>query len=471
MNRRRFAKVLGWQIAVPLAALIFAGCGGGAGSQPTSPSPPQGTPTVSISSDKGTVLPNEAATLTWTATQATTVTIDNGIGSVAPTGSRQVQPAADTTYTITATGAGGTVTNAVTIKVSDTRSPVKHLIVIQMQNRSFDHLFGKFPGANGAQPGHPGFVQKDAAGTDVQPFLLTQLNSIDLAHAHADYVKMVNGGQMNQFALVNGAVAMGFYDNTTPGIDGLWALAQQFALADNFFASVMGDAPTNQLYMVAASNNNFPFGVEPAFGPCQLDDPEAKPFTFRNVGDQLTDKKIAWAWFAEGLGNCGSYEPNQNPFQYFTSTHDSGNIQGFSTFQTKLANGTLPPVSFVQPSNPNAMHPSSPAGVTAAAQWLVALVQQIQNSSAWPETAIIVLWDSSGGWYDHVPPHSADSQGFGPRVPLLVISPFGKRNYISHVQMDDVSILKFIQWNWGLPSLNPRNDSAASGDIRDMFQF
>jgi phospholipase C len=64
-----------------------------------------------------------------------------------------------------------------------------------------------------------------------------------------------------------------------------------------------------------------------------------------------------------------------------------------------------------------------------------------------------------------------DSQGLGPRVPLLVISPVGKRNYISHVTMDDVSILKFIQWNWGLPSLNERNDATASGDIRDMFQF
>ena len=466
-----YAKAISWQALLLLAVSVLAGCGGGAGSLPGSPTPSPGAPSVSITSDKGTVLPNEAATLSWSSTQATTVTIDNGIGTVDPTGSRQVQPTADTTYTITATGPGGSASGAVTVKVSDTRSPVKHVIVIQMQNRSFDHLFGKFPGAEGAQTGDPGFVQKDAAGVDVSPFLLTQLNNIDLAHAHANYVKMVNGGQMNQFALVNGAVAMGFYDNTTPGIGDLWALAQQFALADNFFASVLGDAPTNQLYMVAASDNNFPFGVEPAFGPCQLSDPEAKPFTFRNVGDQLTAKKIDWAWFAEGLGNCGSYEPNQNPFQYFTSTHDSGKIQAFSAFQTKLTNGTLPPVSFVQPSNPNAMHPSSSANITVGAQWLVTLVQQIQNSSAWPETAIIVLWDSSGGWYDHVPPPSADSQGFGPRVPLLVISPFGKRNYISHVQMDDVSILKFIQWNWGLGSLNPRNDSAASGDIRDMFSF
>jgi phospholipase C len=72
---------------------------------------------------------------------------------------------------------------------------------------------------------------------------------------------------------------------------------------------------------------------------------------------------------------------------------------------------------------------------------------------------------------NHVPPAAVDSQGFGPRVPMMVISPFAKRGYVSHVQMDHVSILKFIQWNWQLPSLNPRNDNPASGDMRDMFMF
>jgi phospholipase C len=343
--------------------------------------------------------------------------------------------------------------------------------VVVMQNHSFDNLFGKFPGANGAKPGGPGFVQKDASGSNVSPFLLTRLNNIDLAHAHGDYLKMVNGGQMNQYALVNGALAMGFYDNITPGIDALWGLAQQFALADNFFAPVLGDAPTNQLYMIAASDNNRAFGVEPAFGPCRQPDADARPYTFRNVGDQLSEKKLDWGWFAEDFGRCGSYEPNQNPFQYFTSTQASGKIQDLTRFNAKLTNGTLPAVSFLQPSNPNAMHPSSTEDVTVGARWLAARVQEIQNSSAWPAAAIIVLWDSSGGWYDHVPPPTVDNQGFGPRVPMLVISPAGKRNYISHVQMDHTSILKFIQWNWGLPSLNPRNDSPASGDIRDMFAF
>lgn len=351
-----------------------------------------------------------------------------------------------------------------------TSSPVKRVIVVVMQNSSFDHLFGTFPGANGARPGSPGFSQRDPQGNMVSPHLLNNLAPPDISHTHAAFVRMVNGGRMDQFAAVNGRLAMGYFDNSVRGIDSLWGWAQQFALADNFFASAMSDAPGNQLYLVAASNNDFPFGVQPTFGPCQRQDPASQPFTFPNVGDQLTQKNVSWAWFAEAYGNCGAYSAVQNPFQYFTSTQNSVHLQDYSSFLGHLNNGTLPAVSFIQPAGNHNMHPGA-GNVSRAAEWLDELILQIQNSSIWPETAIVVVWDSSGGWYDHVPPPAADGQGFGPRVPMMVISPLAKKNYISHVQMDHTSILKFIQWNWQLPSLNPRNDSPASGDMRDMFAF
>lgn len=351
-----------------------------------------------------------------------------------------------------------------------TASPVKQVIVVMMQNNSFDHLFGTFPGANGPQPGVRGFVQPDPQGNMVSPHLLTDLAPPDLSHTHAAFVKMVNNGRMDQFATVNGAVAMGYYDNTVPGIDKLWGWAQQFALADNFFASAMGDAPTNQLYLVAASNNDFPFGVQPAFPPCNQPNSVTQPFSFPNVGDQLTQKNVSWGWFAEQYGICGSYIPLQNPFQYFTSTQNSVHLQDFSNFTARLNSGSVPAVSFIQPTGNHSLHPGA-GNVTRAAQWLDDFIRSVQNSNIWAETAIVVVWDSSGGWYDHVPPPAVDGQGFGPRVPMMVISPFAKRNYISHIQMDATSILKFIQWNWQLPSLNPRNDNPASGDMRDMFSF
>jgi phospholipase C len=351
-----------------------------------------------------------------------------------------------------------------------TSSPIKHVVVVVMQNSSFDHLFGTFPGANGPQSGLPGFVQNNAQGTPVSPKLLTDFAPPDLAHTHAAFVQMVDNGLMDKFAAVNGDLAMGYYDNTVPGIDKLWGWAQQYALADKFFASAMGDAPTNQLYMVAASNNDFPFGVQPVFSPCNAPNSVSQPFTFPNVGDQLGQKNVSWGWFAEQYGICGNYIALQNPFQYFTSTQHTVHLQDLSSFNAQLQSGNVAAVNFIQPASNHTMHPGS-GNVSRAAQWLDGFIQSIQNSSIWLDTAIVVLWDSSGGWYDHVPPPSVDSQGFGPRVPMMVISPLAKRGYISKVQMDDTSILKFIQWNWQLPSLNPRNNSSASGDMRDMFAF
>jgi phospholipase C len=124
-------------------------------------------------------------------------------------------------------------------------------------------------------------------------------------------------------------------------------------------------------------------------------------------------------------------------------------------------------VSFVIPGPGHDLHPGG-GSVLVAMTWLENLIQQVQNSNAWPSTAIVITFDDAGGWYDHVPPPQVDAQGLGSRVPLLVISPLAKQGYISHVQMDHVSILKYIQWNWMLPSLNGRNDQI--NDIRDMFQ-
>jgi len=351
-----------------------------------------------------------------------------------------------------------------------TNSPVKHLIVIVMQNNSFDHLFGTFPGVNGLNPADPGFNQKDASGNTVAPSLLTDFNPVDMTHNHGAYELSIDDGLMDGFAKNGGDQAMGYYDNTVPGIDRLWGFAQQFALADNYFNSVTSSAPSDVLYMVSASDDGRVFAVQPSFGPCNKPDNQAIPYTFPNLAEELDNKGISWGWFHEQLGVCGNYVPQENPFQYFSDTHAAPNILDYSNFAPKMEGGQLPSVSFIQPAGSHSMHPGA-GPVSVGASWLDNLITNIQNSSEWPSTAIVVIWDEGGGWYDHVNPPTVDSQGFGVRVPMLVISPFAKKGYISHVQMDHVSILKFIQWNWNLPPLNSRNESPASGDLRDMFQF
>jgi phospholipase C len=343
----------------------------------------------------------------------------------------------------------------------------QHIVVVMMQNASFDHLFGTFPGANGITPSVPGFTQTDASGKSVSPFKLTDLAPPALQEGRTIYLDSMDGGLMDKYAFLNGDLAMGYYDGTIPGISTLWSYAQQFALADNFFGSVTGEAPTNQLYMVAASDNDFPFSVQPVFGPCQKPDKAAQALTFTNVGDELSQAGVAWTVYQESLGNCSLSSPLHNPFQYFTTTQNSSHIANYSQFSTDLAAGNLPAVSFVIPNHDHNMHPGF-APVTDSITWLDSLIKQLQASSAWNTTAVIVTWDTAGGWYDHVFPQQVDTQGLAPRIPLLVISPLAKKNYVSHVEMDHVSILRYIQKVWNLPSLNTRN--TMSVDLSDMFQ-
>jgi phospholipase C len=337
-----------------------------------------------------------------------------------------------------------------------------------MQNRSFDHLFGTFPGANGIQPGVPGFTQKTSTGATVTPQLLTSTSTPDLPHARSDFLRVWDNGLMDKFAFFNGPTSMGHYDNTTPGVGTLWSWAQQFALADNFFPSVMGDAPTNQLLLVAADDNSDPGTIQPFFPPCNTEVKTSAGYTFPHLGNQLTTKGLTWGWYAEDLNNCSFYVPQENPFQFFTDAHSAPNVKDFSNFAKDLSAGNLPAVSFIQPAPGHSMHPGSGA-VENGVTWLDGFIKQMQASPVWANAAIVVIWDSSGGWWDHVPPPQVDAQGLGPRVPMLVISPFAKKNFISHTQMDDVSILRFIQTTFGLPSLNARNQ--LGNDLSDMFQF
>ena len=432
-------------------------------------------PTVSITATPATISAGQVATLAWTSANGTSAAIDSGVGGVALNGSFQVSPGSTKTFTITVQGGGGTATATATVTVGTsitTASPLKHVIVVMLQNNSFDHLFGTFPASNsnaveGISPTVPGYVQTDAAGNSVTPHLLTDDAPPNLPEGDVAYRQVLTPG-MDKFAFYNGDIAMGYYDSTTPGMGTLWQLAQQFALADHYFGSVVGEAPTNQLYMVAAADLNRTFDVQPAYGPCQIADSSSEPYTFPNVADQLSAAGLGWGVFQQSFSDCSLFMGIHNPFQFFTSTHDSSNVQDYSNFSAQLQNDILPAFSLIIPDSKHDMHPGS-APITNAITFVQTLVQQVQASPAWNSTAIVITFDTGGGWYDHVYPPTLDSQGLAFRVPTLVISPYAKKNYVSHAVMDHVSVLKLVQWNWTLPSLNARN--AASGDMFDMFDF
>jgi phospholipase C len=378
------------------------------------------------------------------------------------------------------------------------RSAVQHLIVVIMQNNSFDHLFGTYPGANGLSPSVPGYQQIDKAGAAISPQILGNLFPADLNHTQNTYQIAYDSGKMDKYAWENGDLSMNYFDNTSLGatLDGqqfgvgtLWNYAQQYALADNFFASAMASEPSNMLYMIAA---NVGTGTD-AFGYPQLDACSAAlyrqnqgsgatitpPFTFQNVGDQLSSAQISWTWFHEDFlseqnGTCVDYVPQENAFQYFQSTANSSHLKdfSFSGLNSLLSSGNLPSVMWVTAAPEHSMHPGA-ANIGNGIEWLDKLVQTVKDSNVWASSAVLVLWDESGGWYDHVaPPQLSGTLGLGARVPVLAISPFAKTNYISHQQMDYVSILRFIQWNWALGKFSDSGQSARegqSGDICDLL--
>jgi len=378
------------------------------------------------------------------------------------------------------------------------RSGIKHLMIVVMQNASFDHLFGKYPGVNGLDPSLPSYTQIDQAGNTISPQLLTNLSPADLNHTATSYQVAYDSGKMDKYAWGNGDISMQYYDNTSIGatadgqqfgVNTLWSYAQQYAVADNFFAAAMASEPSNMLYMVAASPGS---GSDP-YGYPQLDACTAglyqqnqgsganitPPLTFPNVGDQLTTQKISWGFYQEFFANqqsgtCTHYVPQENPFQYFQTTANSANVQDFtmSAFSGMLSTGSVPAVMWVQPSPGHSMHPGQ-GSIANGIEWLDNFVQAVKNSNLWGSSAIIVLWDESGGWYDHVPPPPlSGTLGLGARVPVIVISPFAKMGYVSSQQMDFVSILRFIQWNWALGPFTAADQSAReaqSGNICDLL--
>ncbi len=357
-----------------------------------------------------------------------------------------------------------------------TNSPIKHAIVLVFQNHSFDSLFTKYTPPAGqivevAHPGSAGFSQPDSTGTMVSPYALSPNEPAgDLAHGHQDYLASWNNGAMNGFASRIGPVSMGYYDTNTPGMTTLWGYASQYALADHYFASVLSSAPAEGFYLVSATDNGKPFSTQPVYGPCNDPDPAAYANTAPNVGDQMLTKNVGWGWFQENLGVCNVYIQQQNPFQYFTSTHALPNIQDYGAFVDQLNRNVLPSVAYIQMSPTHSGHPGS-SPISNAITWLDQFVKSVQATPTWKSTAIFVMWDEGGGFYDHVAPPQVDADGLGIRVPLLVISPYAKKGVVVHDLADHTSILKFIQWNWSLGSLNSRNSDSRISDLQSMFDF
>ena len=378
----------------------------------------------------------------------------------------------------------------------------------------------------------------------------SQAVTCDQDHSYLDEQKAFDHGLMDKFVeTVSGSsctdksIVMDYYDGNT--VMALWNYAQHFALNDNSFGTEFGPSSVGALNLISGqthgatptdltgdtANGTVIGDPQPAYDGC--DTRETVAMSGKNVGDLLNSKSVTWGWFqggfkpsstANGKPVCGTahtnvagakvtdYIPHHEPFQYYQSTAnpnhlpptsvamigktDQANHQyDLSNFWAAVNAGNMPAVSFLKA----AAYQDGHAGYSDPLDeqhFLVDTLNQLQKRPEWRNTAVVISYDDSDGWYDHVlgpivsqstsqfdaltgPGQCGtlktgaynDRCGYGPRLPLMVISPFARANFIDHSTTDQSSILRFVEDNWSLGRIGNQSFDALAGSLNTMFDF
>lgn len=356
------------------------------------------------------------------------------------------------------------------------RYPIRHVVIVVKENRSFDNLFGRFPGANGATTGVLSTGKRVPLGHMPDSFLF------DLGH-DADAARLaVHGGKMDGFDLLAGAIqgkrdlALSQYRQSD--IPAYWSYASRYTLDDTFFSTILGPSFPNHLVTVAGQSGgviNNPVDILNGAWGCDSG-PNARVetvnaqgqhrfvppcFDFRTLADTLSARGINWAYYAPTMGQPGYNWSALDAIRHIRySPLWRRNVRPQDAFFRDIARGRLPVVSWVTPDGAHSEHP--PYSMCLGENWTVQRINAIMRSKYWRDTAIVLTWDDFGGTYDHVaPPHKSPIM-FGPRVPAIVISPYARAHAIDHRTYDFNSILRFMEDWLGLPSLTTYDASATS---------
>ncbi len=354
-----------------------------------------------------------------------------------------------------------------------TRWPIKHVVFLIKENRTFDNLFGTFPGANGASTANDyGTIRPLIRGTD------GRLPG-DLPHCYVCGLYAWHQGRMDGFDRGGLTRRWAFTQLHQDQLPNYWRWARRFVLADNFFASAQGPSFPNHLYSIAAQSggavdnprrNGFfshTFGCDaPSQQKVQVFDSEGmvrfiRPcFDFETEGDLLDAARIPWAYYAATERQEGYIWSAYSAIRRYREHPRRWVRHIFSVDQVirNIRQDELPPVTWITPRFELSEHPEY--NFCYGENWSTKVINAIMRSNMWEDTAIFLTWDDYGGFYDHAPPPQVDRFGFGFRVPLLVISPYAKRGHIDHRLGEFSSVLRFIEDNWGLSPLTRRDRRA-----------
>jgi phospholipase C len=376
-----------------------------------------------------------------------------------------------------------------------TRWPIKRVIYVMQENRSFDHVLGAVPGVDGATTG-------SMLGEEVPLVRCPQWLPGDLPHNYRAAHDSINGGRMDNFILPNfeepelQAVAAAYaYSQLDRGdVPNYWRWAERYVVCDNFFASVPGPSYPNHLFFVAGdaggiydNPENAGFAPYPGGGRwkswgcdaradafVKVLDSDGRISTMRpcleipTVGDQLEDAGIPWAHYSAQPYQSGYIWNAYSTFPSIRRTQTwVRRMRPTDHLIEHVRAGALPAVTWVTPRYPLSDHPAWSSA--HAHNWLTDLVNAAMESPVWEHTAIFITWDEWGGFYDHVPPPKVDPIGLGIRVPMIVISPYAKDGYVDREVGEFSSPLKFVQANWGLEHHTPR--IRATHDFSHVFDF
>jgi phospholipase C len=360
---------------------------------------------------------------------------------------------------------------------------IQHIIFIIKENRSFDNYFGQYPGANGATSGTTSTGQ-------VIPLRHTPDQVVDIGHEWVAALTAVDNGNMDRFDLIpNGNINGQYlaYSQLAPAdIPNYYTYAQNFVLADQMFSSVHGDSFENHLYMIAAqaggvimqkpgepSSNSWGCDAAPDFLLQALDTEDGviseifPCFDFQTLADSLDNAGLSWKYYAPTQGKVGYAYNTYDEINHIRNTSLwTEHVVSDTQFVTDAANGNLPAVSWLV-TGPENEHP--PGSSCQGENWTVQQLNALMRGPDWSTSAVFVTWDDFGGFYDHVAPPPMDVFGLGPRVPLLIISPYARAGYISHTRYEFASVLKFIEDRFGLVPLTTRDANA--NDTADSFNF
>jgi phospholipase C len=369
-------------------------------------------------------------------------------------------------------------------------SPIKHVVFVVQENRSFNNLFMDYPGAATRSYGY------DTKGKKVELQPVDLAIGWDLAHDGAGFYAACDGtgklpgtdckmdGWNNELATVghpkNPAYSYVPQSETKP----YWTIAKQYVLADRMFATNLDGSFVAHQYAVAAYASravDYPvssWGCEggPTDTVATLTDRRAAgpniPACFDNptIGSEADRRGVTWRYYAGSVNGDGglwsAYQADQKI--YDGRDWKAKVIDPPSQFLTDVARGKLAEITWVAPTFEASDHAVLDTGEGPA--WIASVVNAVGKSRFWDSTAIFIMWDDWGGWFDPVKPDFVDYDGLGFRVPLLIVSPYAKERYVTHVHYETASVLRFIEDNFGLPQL-AASDARASDPASDAFDY